>query len=255
MVRCCRMMVVLWWQCVGCRRWKRHRLPNWKNFALELFHRARSWLRRSLSEMSARPLRVLAAAGGVETRSGKAWLPVAELRNSLMKVLEPSTEVGFNQKMCCDKSCFCDRIWMFVTWCDVVGWWWFCGGSVSDAAGGRGIGCQIGRTSPWRCFTGQGVAQSCLVRNAKRGDSSPGYCGWCADTFQPELAACSRAAQLVDESLGTLHGGWVQPKNVLWHELFLWPNSHVCETWHHVCAIPGSTNKYLQHLLHLFRSL
>ena len=28
-------------------------------------------------------------------------------------------------------------------------------------------------------------------------------------------AACSRAAQLVDESLGTLHGGWVQPQNVL----------------------------------------
>ena len=33
--------------------------------------------------------------------------------------------------------------------------------------------------------------------------------------FQPELAARSRAAQLVDGSLGTLHGGWVQPKNVL----------------------------------------
>ena len=58
----------------------------------------KEWLSRSLSEMSARQLRVLAAAGGVETRSGKAWLPVAELRNSLMKVLEPSTEAGFNQK-------------------------------------------------------------------------------------------------------------------------------------------------------------
>ena len=33
--------------------------------------------------------------------------------------------------------------------------------------------------------------------------------------FGQRLAACSRAAQLVDESLGTLHGGWVQPKNVL----------------------------------------
>ena len=74
----------------------------------------KEWLRRSLSEMSARPLRVLAAAGGVQTHSNRNWLPVAELRNSLMKVLEPSTEVGFNQKMCCDMSCFCDRISMFV---------------------------------------------------------------------------------------------------------------------------------------------
>ena len=74
----------------------------------------KDWLRRSLSEMSARPLRVLAAAGGVQTHSNRNWLPVAELRNSLMKVLEPSTEVGFNQKMCCDMSCFCDRIRMFV---------------------------------------------------------------------------------------------------------------------------------------------
>ena len=72
----------------------------------------KEWLSRALSEMSARQLRVLAAAGGVETRSGKAWLPVADLRTSLMKVLEPSTEVGFNQKMCCDMCCdmSCDRI-------------------------------------------------------------------------------------------------------------------------------------------------
>ena len=42
MVQCCRTIVVLWWQCVRCCRWTRHRLPNWKNFALELFHRARS---------------------------------------------------------------------------------------------------------------------------------------------------------------------------------------------------------------------
>ena len=70
----------------------------------------REWLSRSLDEMRKEELRVLATAGGVETRSGKAWLPVAELRNSLMKVLEPSTEVGFNHKMCCDMSCFCDRV-------------------------------------------------------------------------------------------------------------------------------------------------
>ena len=62
----------------------------------------KDWLRRSLSEMSARPLRVLAAAGGVQTQSNRNWLPEAELHNSLMKVLEPSTEVGFNQNMCCD---------------------------------------------------------------------------------------------------------------------------------------------------------
>ena len=58
----------------------------------------KEWLHGSLLEMSARQLRVLAAACGVKTRSDKAWLPVAELRSSLMKVLEPSTEVGFNQK-------------------------------------------------------------------------------------------------------------------------------------------------------------
>ena len=31
----------------------------------------------------------------------------------------------------------------------------------------------------------------------------------------PGLAACSRTAERVAESLGTFHGGWVQPKNVL----------------------------------------
>ena len=58
----------------------------------------KEWLSRSLSEMSARQLRFLAAAGGVETHSNRNWLPVAELRSSLIKVLEASTEVGFNQK-------------------------------------------------------------------------------------------------------------------------------------------------------------
>ena len=61
----------------------------------------KEWLSRSLSEMSARQLRVLAAAGGVKTHSDGNWLPVAELRSSLMKVLEPATEVGFNQKKKC----------------------------------------------------------------------------------------------------------------------------------------------------------
>ena len=46
----------------------------------------KEWLSRALYEMRKEELRkeelrVLAAAGGVETRSGKAWLPVAELRN------------------------------------------------------------------------------------------------------------------------------------------------------------------------------
>ena len=58
----------------------------------------KEWLSRALDEMRKEELRVLATAGGVETRSGKAWLPVAELHSSLMKVLEPSTEFGFNQK-------------------------------------------------------------------------------------------------------------------------------------------------------------
>ena len=41
---------------------------------------------------------VLAAAGGVETHSNRNWLPVAELRRSLVKVLATSTEVGCNKK-------------------------------------------------------------------------------------------------------------------------------------------------------------
>ena len=56
------------------------------------------WLRRSLEEMRKEELRVLATAGGVETHSNRNWLPVAELRRSLMKVLVTSTEVGRNKK-------------------------------------------------------------------------------------------------------------------------------------------------------------
>ena len=56
------------------------------------------WLRRALLEMTAGELRVLAAAGGVETHSNRNWLPVAELRRSLVKVLAPPTEVGCEQK-------------------------------------------------------------------------------------------------------------------------------------------------------------
>ena len=105
----------------------------------------------------------------------------------------------------------------------IVGWWLFCGGGVFHAVGGRSIGCQIGRTSPWSCFRGWGVAPSCFEQNTKRGASSPGYCGWCADTFQPELVACSRAAQIVDESLGDFHGGWVQQKkNGIMVPMFFW---------------------------------
>ena len=44
------------------------------------------WLRRALSQISRDELRALAAAGGVETRSSKNWLPVAQLRDALMKV-------------------------------------------------------------------------------------------------------------------------------------------------------------------------
>ena len=118
------MMVVLWWRCVGCCRWTKHRLPNWKNFALELFHRARS-----------------------------------------------------------------------------------------------------------------GSVVLCTEMSKRASASSPGYCGWCADTFQPELAACSRAAQLVDESLGTLHGGWVQKKNGIMVPMFC---GHVyvglsIQKWNNMC--------------------
>ena len=69
----------------------------------------KEWLSRALYEIGRDELRVLATAGGVETHSNRNWLPVAELRSSLMKVLEPSTEVGFKQKRCFD-ICFCDRI-------------------------------------------------------------------------------------------------------------------------------------------------
>ena len=56
------------------------------------------WLRRALYEIGRDELRVLAAAGGVVTHSNRNWLPVAELRSSLMKVLAVSTEVGCNKK-------------------------------------------------------------------------------------------------------------------------------------------------------------
>ena len=58
----------------------------------------KEWLSRSLSEIPKNELRVLAAAGGVETHSNRNWLPVAELRRALMKVLATSTEVGCNKK-------------------------------------------------------------------------------------------------------------------------------------------------------------
>ena len=49
-------------------------------------------------------------------------------------------------------------------------------------------------------------------------------------SIRQSLAACSRAAQLVDESLGTLHGGWVQQKNgitvPMFCGLFMWDYSY-----------------------------
>ena len=56
------------------------------------------WLSRALYGIGRDELRVLATAGGVETHSNRNWLPVAELRRSLMKVLATSTEVGCNKK-------------------------------------------------------------------------------------------------------------------------------------------------------------
>ena len=68
----------------------------------------KEWLSRALCEMSARQLRVLAAAGGAKTHSDGNWLPVAELRSSLMEVLEPSTEVGCKKKTASWYRCFVD---------------------------------------------------------------------------------------------------------------------------------------------------
>ena len=64
------------------------------------------WLRRALYEIGRDELRVLAAAGGVVTHSNRNWLPVAELRSSLMKVLAVSTEVGCNKKTASWHRCF-----------------------------------------------------------------------------------------------------------------------------------------------------
>ena len=61
---------------------------------VKAFSHGVEWLRRALSEMSRDELHDLAAVGGVETRSSKNWVPVAELRDGLMKVLAPSREVG-----------------------------------------------------------------------------------------------------------------------------------------------------------------
>ena len=54
LVRC----FFLWWHCVGCCRWMIAGLPNWKNFAKELFHKVLSGsvvLCRKYSEMSFAP--------------------------------------------------------------------------------------------------------------------------------------------------------------------------------------------------------
>ena len=58
------------------------------------------WLRSSLLEMSAREVRVLAVAGGVESHSNRNWLPAAELRSSLVKVLAPADGGWVRAKMC-----------------------------------------------------------------------------------------------------------------------------------------------------------
>ena len=65
---------------------------------LRAVSQGKEWLSRALDEMRKEELRVLATAGGVQTHSNRSWLPVAELRRSLMKVLATSTEVGCNKK-------------------------------------------------------------------------------------------------------------------------------------------------------------
>ena len=64
------------------------------------------WLRRALDEMRKEELRALATAGGAQTHSNRSWLPVAELRRSLMKVLATSTEVGCKKKTASWYRCF-----------------------------------------------------------------------------------------------------------------------------------------------------
>ena len=83
----------------------------------------REWLSRSLSEMSARQLRVLAAAGGAKTHSdGERELAACSRAAQLVDESLGTLHGGWVQpKMCFDMSCFCDRICMFVTWCNVVG--------------------------------------------------------------------------------------------------------------------------------------
>ena len=89
------MSDVLWLRCVACC-WP---VGSWIGCKLEelcvgAVSHGVEWLRRALSQISRDELRRLAAVGGVETRSSKNWLPVAELRDGLMKVLVPSREVG-----------------------------------------------------------------------------------------------------------------------------------------------------------------
>ena len=60
----------------------------------------KEWLHGSLLEMSARQLRGLAAAGGVETRSDKAQLVDESLGTLHGGWVQP--------KMCFDMNCSCD---------------------------------------------------------------------------------------------------------------------------------------------------
>ena len=136
MVQCCRMIVVCVAQCVACCRWTMHRLPNWKNFALELFHRARSgsvvlcrkcqlvqlrfWLLRSCA----------ARCGGrhIHDGNGQLLLPVAVLhrgfaswhRHAKLFALkaqgkEPSTKC--NEKGVIRAIMICIRLRAFVILC------------------------------------------------------------------------------------------------------------------------------------------
>ena len=91
------------------------------------------WLRRALSQISRDELRPLAAASGVETRSSKNWLPVAQLRDALMKV-----EGGWvRQKWVLIKFVFLLEVECSshgaISW---DGCFFICGGTVLDAVGG-----------------------------------------------------------------------------------------------------------------------
>ena len=88
---------------------------------------------------------------------------------------------------------------------------------------GSWIGCQsVGAVSHGEEWLRRALSQ--ISRDELRPLAAA--CG-VGDTIQQELAPCSRAAGRVDESLGTIKGGWVRQKWVLIKFVFLWSKLNV----------------------------